>query len=115
MCRMASDPDTTYVPYAMSNREATSQISNIMSLHYIQKIVDLGTVTAGTSVQKTIAECTDNILTTPDRIRALTLLRGFGYNKDDVQMQVKIFGNNFIFYPTASQQTTRAQIGILYE
>lgn len=29
MCRMASDPDTTYVPYAMSNREATSQISNL--------------------------------------------------------------------------------------
>lgn len=86
-----------------------------MSLHYIQKNIDLGTVSSGTSVTKTIAECTDNILTTPDRIRALTLLRGFGYAKDDLQMQVKIFGNNFNFYPTVSQQTGRAQIGILYE
>ena len=84
-----------------------------MSLHYIQKTIDLGTVTSGTSIIKTIAECTDNILTTPDRIRALTLLRAFGNTRQDVQMEVKIYMNNFIFYSTASQQTARAQIGII--
>ena len=46
MCRMASDPDTTYVPYAMSNREATSQISNFTnSPTLLETLTSTGTKT----------------------------------------------------------------------
>lgn len=47
MLRLASDPDNTYVPYAMTNRELTDIVKNVP-----QEIVRTGvTATAGTAVR----------------------------------------------------------------
>ena len=55
MCRMASDPDTTYVPYAMSNREATSQISNFandLKWENVPYYTSYGTILSTTNIKK---------------------------------------------------------------